>query len=256
MDLLHEIARCTNVTHCLNTAASQHPCSEIVHAQAPVDAEDYQLPEPWTSNLVTAPILFISSNPSIDLDECYPLGSWSDARIADFFSYRLGGGDEAWTKDERYPLLRDGTYRKRAVRFWSSIRGRAAELLRKAAHEVRPGIDFAMSEVVHCKSRSEIGVAGAVDECARRYLRRVIEQSGSSIVVCLGAFARNAVARHLKVPGNGTNQRVAKLCGLGQHDRYITWLPHPAAFAPKTFQACLSRDELTTLQVWLSGRTA
>jgi hypothetical protein len=38
------------------------------------------------------------------------------------------------------------------------VRQRAIELLQR---DVRPGVDYALTEIVHCKSKSENGVAEA-----------------------------------------------------------------------------------------------
>jgi hypothetical protein len=93
--LLLEIARCPVVEYCLEQPHRSHPCAEIVRSQGATELTDFQVPEPWSGPISTAPILFVSSNPSIsksfppsDLDEEYPTGSsssWPDARIVDFF---------------------------------------------------------------------------------------------------------------------------------------------------------------------------
>jgi hypothetical protein len=56
-----------------------------------------------------------------------------------------------------------------AVRFWSAVKQRAKELLPEES--VRPGLDYALTEVVRCKSREEVGVAEAAAVCSNRYLR-------------------------------------------------------------------------------------
>jgi hypothetical protein len=92
-DLLLEIAHCPNFN-----SNEDNPCRTIVQTQP---QEDYQLPESWSGDLEHAPILFLSSNPSIGMMEKYPSSSWPDDRIIDFFSHRFGGGLEDWTKDGR-----------------------------------------------------------------------------------------------------------------------------------------------------------
>jgi uracil-DNA glycosylase len=100
-------------------------------------------------------------------------------------------------------------------------------------------VDYALSEVVHCKSESEIGVDAAQDECAERYLRPIVEASGAAVVVCLGDKAAKTVRRMFKVP---ERKRIYRISGVGQRDRYFAFLPHPNARSKrKSFQAILSQ---------------
>jgi len=92
--------------------------------------------------------------------------------------------------------------------------------------DVRPGTDYAITAAVHCKSRSEIGVAAAFGPCVGRYLKRVVAQSGASVVVCLGVFAARAVRQTFDVPSDVKTFGPVK---IGQRERMFTFLPHPAA---------------------------
>ena len=64
-DLLLQIARCPNVAHCLSGAGQSHPCSTIVNHQRTLGIHDPYVPVPWIGHIETAPILFLSSNPSV-----------------------------------------------------------------------------------------------------------------------------------------------------------------------------------------------
>lgn len=123
-ELLLGIAHCPNVRRCLEQPGSSHPCAKVVGAQARFEGE-HVLPEPWSGDLETAPILFVSSNPSIAGGELAPRIGWSDEEIVDFYRLRFGGGSREWIKDGVRNLRQDGTYRKHAVRFWASVKGRA-----------------------------------------------------------------------------------------------------------------------------------
>lgn len=173
--LLLEIAHCPVVRRCLEQPELVHPCAQIVRSQGAATVADFQVPEPWTGQIATAPILFLSSNPSSsrsdppsDLDEEFPTGSkdaWPDARVVDFFDKRFGDGREAWTRNGLYVLRRDGSFSQHWVRFWASAKARATEAL---GREAVPGRDFAMTEVVRCKSTGEGGVASAAGHCPDR----------------------------------------------------------------------------------------
>ncbi len=220
----------------------EHPCREVVLTQRSTSVAEHQLPEPWSGHLEQAPILFLASNPSIAQEEEYPLGSWPDELVADFFRNRFGGGRKQWTRDERYTLRRDGTHYRRGVQFWASVRYRAGELLGRVA---TPGVDYVLSEVVHCKSVAEKGVWEALDECAGRYLRRVVEHAVARVVVGLGGRADYAVRRQFRLPEGKA------VCGpvrVGRRDRYFTFLPHPNARKPRTFEKCLPPKELRRLR--------
>lgn len=250
LSLLIEIARCPNVTACLSSPGRAHPCAAIVGSQHNT-ASEFQLPEPWSGHLGTAPVLFLGSNPGIAETEEYPLGRWPDESVVDFFTYRFGGGSRVWVKDGLRTLLRDGTYKRNWVRYWAGVRKRASELLGR--DRVVPGVDYVMSEVVHCKSRSEQGVGEAADECVKLYLRRLVAESAARVVVSLGRFPEHAVRREFCVPD------AVSLYGpveVGGHSRYFVFLPHPNAFAPKTIAKCLSPDDIVRLRRFLVTRLA
>jgi uracil-DNA glycosylase len=247
-DLLLEIARCPIVDQCLAQPGVNHPCRTIVHSQQVRFVEDFQVPEPWSGDLAKAPILFVSSNPSIG-DDYYPRGSWSNTDIQQFFEYRFGGdkGRRAWVENGIRPWMGNGRYGS-SVRFWSSVKARTFEILER---EAKPGIDYALTEVVHCKSRKEQGVAEALDYCATRYLERVVALSGAKVIVSLGSIAEKAIRSVYEIP---LQVNVYGPITLGERVRYISFLPHPNSWKDKTFEKCLSQMELQQLRKVLQDR--
>jgi hypothetical protein len=147
------------------------------------------------------------------------------------------------------------------VVFCSSVRRRAIELF---GREVDPGCDYVLSEVVHCKSRSEQGVREALPTCTERYLARVIAASAARIIVLLGVTARLAFqdVLHVALPDAAINDGStgweyrhpwgpAKLLG---RERYVVTLPHPnARGVPKAIEAHYGSDHLSDLQRVLIG---
>lgn len=77
--------------------------------------------------------------------------------------------------------------RGKSVSFWSQVRNRARELLER---DVDEGVDYALTEVVHCKSRSETDIEEALTRCAKRYLRQVVELSGAKVIIILRKHAK------------------------------------------------------------------
>jgi hypothetical protein len=55
-------------------------------------------------------------------------------------------------------------HRDKGTRFWFAARARASELLERSAVA---GHDFALTEVVHCKSAAGSGVAEAYPTCVQ-----------------------------------------------------------------------------------------
>jgi hypothetical protein len=184
-ELLLRIARCPAIAAAL---AGGHPCSAIVAAQQ-VAERDRQVPEGWAGNLSGARVAFVSSNPSIsqpgpgqsaDQVEPSPTASSSDDQIVEFIGRRFDQTVQPrpWVRDDR-SLLRDGTYWRRPTRFWVAIRARARELL---GEDADPAGNYVMTEVVHCKSRHEIGVAAAARTCAQRYLEDILRLSAAPLI--------------------------------------------------------------------------
>lgn len=92
LSLIEQITHCPEVDAVWQGEAG-HPCRKIVLTQS-TSSEEFQVPEPWAGHLSQAPLLFISSNPSISDDEPYP--RWSDPadERVDFFDNRFGPGPQ------------------------------------------------------------------------------------------------------------------------------------------------------------------
>jgi hypothetical protein len=241
-DLLLEISKCEEIEQSWNN--NEHPCSKITLTQDSGYLSDFQVPEPWTGQIETATILFISSNPSISEEEIFPTMTWEDEDIVDYFQNRFGGGQQTWIVDGTKSLRKDGSYGQ-WTRFWAGVKGRAAELLER---DPLPGIDYTLTELVHCKSRQEEGVIEALDHCVSLYLDRVLEISGARILVGLGALAREVLARKYKFP---SCKMVFGPLEVAGRKRLITFLTHPNAWKDKTFRKVHSAPELVQLKDFL-----
>ena len=240
--LLLEIARCQICEDCKTGKESPtHACQGVVGVQSDVPLEEHQVPEPWSGHLASAPILFVSSNPSISQHEDYPRWRWTDAEIADFFDHRFGGGRKAWVTDGARGLLADGT-RSGSVHFWAAVRNRAGDLLGRPAV---PGVDYALVEVVRCKSTNERGVPEARKTCSDLYLRRTLEASGATVVVTLGEKARPTVESMF---GGPPRHGVFGPTLLGDRHRYFASLGHPSSGDPKRWEKCTGLKAMLRLR--------
>lgn len=247
--LLQEIAHCPIIAEQLANPTREHDCAPIIQVQPTTDLETRQLPEPWSGNLRDAPLLFLSSNPSINFQETYPVASWPEVRIADFFQHRFGGGHTEWTLEGLRPRRADGSFpRATWVHFWAAVRARATELLNRP---VVPGKDYVLSEVVHCKSEREKGVWRAADFCSARYLERVVSMSAAPVIVSLGKVANYEVRQ---VFGLDPTAILPGPAEVGNKERLFVFLPHPNSFGPKAFAALLDDTQLARLRGALSSR--
>jgi hypothetical protein len=212
------------------------------------DAHTFQVPEGWAGNLATARVVFLSSNPSISEHggdhgaasaERYPRADWADDDIADFMTRRFTP-DAGYTVGDRF-MCQDGTYAPQPVRFWSQVRRRAEELL---GYPADPDRDYVMTEIVHCKSKGEVGVMSAAGLCARRYLDRVVGLSDARLIVVLGSKARDRLRPILRLDETfgsksavGDERANVAICDIGGARRVLCYLWHPTSMTkwPRDF---------------------
>jgi hypothetical protein len=236
--LLLQITKCPVVADC--RGGNQAACSRVVGVQADTPWSDYHVPEPWNGELESARLLFISSNPAIDSRERYPTPNWSDEERIDFFRHRFSGGTRPWTDGFR-TLLNDDHYdtAPRAGKYWAEIHQRAIELL---GPDARPGIDYALTEVVHCKSSGNHGVKEARAECAARYLEPVLEAARSATVIIL--VGKQAWAVFSDRFGSPPCFGVAKSVAVAGRERMTVSIGAPNSSQPRKLTYCVSGDEL------------
>jgi hypothetical protein len=242
-DLLLEIAHCKTMHDLLADRRAEHSYARIVHDQRPRENGRTQLPEPWNGNLGAAPLLFVSSNPSISRQERCPETSWPLQDVSEFFYHRFGDSPAAPIQGGCMVLNKDGS-RSKAVPFLSWARGRAAEL-----GVTRPGIDYALTEVVHCKSKKQVGVAAALSHCASTYTRSVLKASGAKVVVFVGAHAANAASELFELERTPAVQGPLPLCGKS---RMVAFLPHPNSHLRCKFKTFCEEEDVGTLCTFLN----
>lgn len=243
--LLLEITHCPIVVAC-KQGDTVSGCKKIVDVQRSVPLVDHQVPEPWSGDVEQARILFVASNPSISSAEEYPTWETSAEERIEFFNRRFGGGAKEWVKDGTRSLQKDGTHSVSGTNFWKSVRSRAKELLER---EVEPGIDYALTEVVRCKSKEDHGVPEALETCVENYLVRTIEASVASVIVVLGENARRGVKKSFGCPERHT---LAGPIDIGGRPRMFVSLGHPSSFDPKRFETCLDSASRKRLREWVN----
>jgi hypothetical protein len=241
-DLLLKIVHCPNILSCFHNGRPAHPCGRIIKSQGLLSIDRFQVPEPWSGRLLEAPLLFLSSNPSISETDQYPTRAWEDHEVEAYFEQRF----EQWVVDGVRSRQQDGSY-SRAVPFWSEVKGRAAELYERA---VEPGKDYALTEVVHCKSRNNEGVKQALEECSDRYLSRVLSHSMAKVIVCLGVLVEQIVTEKFAIPSGARVYGPTQICGKIRH---VVFSAQPSSAQPRKFSKTLSTDELVRLKAALKA---
>jgi hypothetical protein len=248
--LLLEIANCKIARHVLETSEQHCACSKIVAAQGAPDWNGFQVPEPWSGHLREAPILFFSSNPSISTREAYPKGA-GDPKVSlqSFFNSRFDG---YWIKHGKQALGSDLKTYGPIVRYWSSIQNRAEELLGRKA---LPGIDYALSEIVHCKSEREEGVKAALMTCANRYMIKLLSCSGAVVLVLVG----DKVLNHWNSLGLEGLPQVRQEGGTALQEiagrrRVVIYLSAPSGPKPKLFAHWLTKARILEIRHLIEHR--
>jgi len=244
--VLESIIHCEILARC--KAGEDLPCSKVVSVQD-VPLSEHQVPEPWTGHLDRARLIFISSNPSIDPREAYP--SWGDdiAGSVRYFTDRFDGG-HGQIRDGIYSPLPEGGW-SGAVYFWAAVRQRAFELIPGAT----PGVDYALTEVVHCKSRSEFGVPEARHTCATKHLPNVLAAATEArVVAVIGVHSAREVSRLFDLSLDG-NSRYAELDQDGRRRAFV-YLDHPSSGGKqKRFAMALTHDQLDRVRMALADST-
>ena len=146
--------------------------------------------------------------------------------------------DCGWIERGLYPKRKDKE--RHWVRYWASIRARACELLGKNRNEIQVGYDYAITEIVHCKSRDELGVKEATSICGDRYFQRILDVSNAKVIVVLGKLAENWIRLTYKIG----EKRIEML----DDGNLVVFLPHPNSRGKKKIRSILSGDQITQIQ--------
>ena len=223
-------------------------CYEIIDFQKQNKINKFQLPEPFSGEIDKAKILVISSNPAIDTseNEKYPTktNEWKESEILDFFYYRFN----KYIKDGIKSLRYDEKYND-YVRFWSSIKARVNEIYQVKKLKVDPGVNYCLTEIVHCKSKDEIGVEKAINYCSK-YLNRIIQLSPAPLLLIVGKHAEEYIFKRYDLTNNVYQIIYGpefKVCGpklIENKERMLYFIQHPAAFGPKLIGKYLENPEL------------
>ena len=217
-ELLVAISGCDEVPKARSSEA--HPCSAIVGTQ---DAASFQSPEPWRGHIDSAPILFISSNPSIGRgeDEAFPPEGWSDRQVVNYYQRCF---DEDYLSSHRIDTSDQAHFG--GNKFWGKLWRWASKIFGRDREQVTPGQDFAITNIVHCKSRDADPARQALEHCLDRWpLEQILKHSAAKVVVVLGNLAKQACSQAWTLD---PTQRFHQQVSLSGRKRLVVFLPlHP-----------------------------
>lgn len=251
-DLLWRIASCEEISDALN--GGSHPCRRVLESQRPRSGLDLQVPEGWAGNLGAARVVFLSSNPSISepgrsgFAERYPTRRCPEDEVVEFLGRRFDQTlDPPHVSADLRHRQTNGKFAPRPTRFWVGVKALAVELL---GVEADPARNYVMTEVVHCKSKGEVGVAAAAKKCGTRYLNNILGLCPANVVIVLGTKAQKRIAR--VVPEIRADQRkYITTTTLGGRERTIAFVWHPTSMIRaelKTIAGLYGAEGLEQLQ--------
>jgi hypothetical protein len=285
-NLARSICSCSELSKALGD--SSHPCHKVVMTQKAMlqgDENLRQRPEPWIGNLQKSKVLFVSSNPSISDDpdlsirENFPTFAVSEDDSADFFINRFRGDGDTPHATFNFRKLsnflfrsNDGKYRGKGNSFhkpietWQGVYERAKEILGEVCD---PTENYALTEVVKCKSKKEEGVKEASTTCIEKWMSKVMEVSPAKLVVIIGAPARNNFAHKIADLGSdfGTDSRGyeqlgqrgralrdIKISNFGGKRRVYVFNWHPTSMIPNKKELLQFKNAYgPSLVMWMNG---
>lgn len=232
-ELMMNILRCG-----LSCADEKSPCHSIWEAQGCREVRDFHLPEPWNGDVENASALVVSINPRITPGELFPrfgcdfwldkAGKLDPNRADDFFRNRFEGYFVTHEKGTCFKVRHeDGSMRNPGGHYWTQVHHAVQVLLNRL--EIVPGRDYALTEVVHCKTLRENAAAECCNYCAGKWFEQILclAKKAKAILV-LGNLARIYVSKKVGINAPQSYRRYQ--VSIGGTDRICVFADHPASF--------------------------
>lgn len=220
------------------------PCSKVIDSQQAKNPGGFHIPEPWNGDISTSRILFLSINPGITPRELYPRSGndywmdgrgWNTDRVEQFFEGRFD-------RTLPYVKYRDGGHAfkikmesddpdKGVVGFWPYVFKMANTLIPGAD----PLKDFALTELVHCKSEDSSYVNNTCyKQCMDKYLQDIFSLAEKAeYVVFIGRPVRENIIGHYGFH-SPVKQRWYRTRRLNGRELLVTFVDHNNAFADES----------------------
>ena len=102
-----------------------------------------------------------------------------------------------------------------------------------------------MTEIVHCKSRNEVGVVAALQECTSLHFDRTLNVAAASIIIAIGK-GRALIRDRYSI---AATEMLTKRLIAGK-ERIFIFLPHPSGFepGPRSLSGLYSIEQMNMLR--------
>ena len=238
-ELMWQIVQCG-----LKTQSADSECHAIWKAQGCSDLDDFHVPEPWNGDIANAELLFLSINPGYTANELYPrLGNewWKDEngdlsrdKLNDFFTNRFSSENQYVRNKNGHGFsirMEDGSYKHLNGRsFWSDVHKIATAVLNR---DVQIGRDYALTEIVHCKTKNSSGVsAKCYSNCLSLWFKQVLSVARNvRKIIVIGGEPRKLIGEFVEPKILSPKRYEWYQCAV-PGGRAYEWLfiDHPAAY--------------------------
>jgi uracil-DNA glycosylase len=247
LNVFRDIIYCSNIEQYYSK--KDNNCSDIIRSQKRGQKIMFQIPEPFSGEIDKAKILIIGSNPSIDLEqnELFPTYEWDENSTIEYFYKRY----EKNFRNGTHKIMKDGSYRH--VPYLSAVKARVSEIFKLINKEFTPGIDYCLTEIVHCKSNNEKGVGKAVVVC-NKYLKKIIKLSPASFLMIVGRTAQKSFCEQYKLE-KYLNKKVSDPVIIEGKERLMYFIPAPNARGiKKKMNYYLEEKDIKIIKNWILNK--
>lgn len=191
-------------------------CNALYKSQQCTSIADFQIPEPWNGDIENAPILFVGLNPGFLDVELYPKlgnqywtlanGKFDTVKVEDFFEHRFNSSYQYVKYPNRTKIVPAGYKLLRGRTFWAYVKSIADKILNTS--NSNPGVDFAITEIVHCKSQNISCIhSTCYDICFNKHFGNILSIAQNlQYIVVLGRPTRDRISKYFGISSASKNQ--------------------------------------------------
>lgn len=189
-----------------NAPNSNSECNALYISQQCASIADFQIPEPWNGDIENAPILFVGLNPGFLDVELYPKlgnpywlqanGGFDEAKVEDFFEHRFNSRHQYVQYPNKTKII-SGGYKVLRHTFWGYVKSIADKIMNGQS---TPGVDFAITEIVHCKSRDIRCIdSKCYDKCFKHFNNIMSIAQNLQFMVVVGSATKNRMSKYFGI---------------------------------------------------------
>ena len=191
-------------------------CNALYKSQRCTSIADFQIPEPWNGDIENAPILFVGLNPGFLDVELYPKlgnpywtlanGKFDTAKVEDFFEHRFNSSYQYVQYPNKTKIAPNKYKSLRGRTFWAYVKSIADKILNTS--NSNPGVDFAITEIVHCKSKDISCIhSNCYNICFKNHFDNILSIAQNlQYIVVLGRPTRDRISNYFGISSASKNQ--------------------------------------------------